>query len=76
MCQFLANNTHPKNQDANMAEKQVLKHVSPKILPILLQMVTSNSPTVLESSTMTVFTEPSNIRIFWGLCFFLYSNIS
>lgn len=39
-------------------------------------MVTSNSPTVLESSTMTVFTEPSNIRIFWGLCFFLYSNIS
>lgn len=64
MCQFLASNTHPKNQDANMAEKQVVKHVSPKILPILLQMVTSNSPTVLESSTMTVFTEPSNIRIF------------
>lgn len=47
-----------------MTEKKILKYVGPKILPILLQMVTSNSPTVLESSTMTVFTEPSNIRIF------------
>lgn len=47
-----------------MAENVFFKEVGSKILPILLQMVTSNSPTVLESSTMTVFTEPSNIRIF------------
>lgn len=45
-------------------------------LPILLQIVTRSSPTVLESSTITVFTDPSSIRIFWGLCFFLYSKIS
>lgn len=44
--------------------------------PILLQIVTSSSPTVLESSTMIVLTAPSSIFIFWGLCFFLYSSMS
>lgn len=45
-------------------------------VPILLHIVTSSSPTVLESSTMMVLTAPSNILIFWGFCFFLYSRIS
>lgn len=45
-------------------------------LPILAQMVMSMSLTILESSTMTVFTVPSNIRILSGLCFFLYSSVS
>lgn len=45
-------------------------------VPIRLQIVTSSSPTVLESSTMMVLMAPSNILIFWGLCFFLYSRIS
>lgn len=44
--------------------------------PILAQMVMSMSLTILESSTMTVFTVPSNMRIFRGLCFFLYSRVS
>ena len=44
--------------------------------PIRAQIVMSMSVTVLESSTMTVFTVPSNIRIFRGLCFFLYSMVS
>lgn len=39
-------------------------------------MVISMSLTILESSTMTVFTVPSNMRIFRGLCFFLYSKVS
>jgi hypothetical protein len=52
------------------------EHRGWECLPILLQIVTRSSPTVLESSTITVFTDPSNIRIFWGLCFFLYSKIS
>lgn len=45
-------------------------------VPILLHIVTSSSPTVLESSTMIVLTAPSSILIFCGLCFFLYSRIS
>lgn len=44
--------------------------------PILAQIVISMSLTILESSTMTVFTVPSNMRIFRGLCFFLYSKVS
>lgn len=40
------------------------------------QMVISMSLTILESSTMTVFTVPSSMRIFRGLCFFLYSSVS
>lgn len=34
------------------------------------------SVTVLESSTITVFTVPSSMRIFRGRCFFLYSIVS
>ncbi len=45
-------------------------------LPILAQMVISMSLTIFESSTMTVLTVPSNMRIFRGLCFFLYSRVS
>lgn len=48
----------------------------PAALPMRAQMVMSMSVTVLESSTMTVFTVPSSIRIFRGLCFFLYSMVS
>lgn len=44
--------------------------------PILLHIVTSSSPTVLESSTMMVLMAPSSILIFCGRCFFLYSRIS
>lgn len=44
--------------------------------PILLHIVTSSSPTVLESSTMMVLMAPSSILIFWGRCFFLYSRMS
>lgn len=36
----------------------------------------SMSLTILESSTITVFTVPSNMRILRGLCFFLYSRVS
>jgi len=45
-------------------------------LPILAQMVINMSLTIFESSTITVFTVPSNMRIFRGLCFFLYSRVS
>lgn len=45
-------------------------------IPILLHMVTSSSPTVLESSTRMVLIAPSSILIFCGRCFFLYSKIS
>lgn len=44
--------------------------------PIRAHIVMSMSVTVLESSTITVFTVPSNMRIFRGRCFFLYSMVS
>ena len=72
----------PDTQSGCKKEKHVINNkakfrsLACECSPILLQIVTRSSPTVLESSTITVFTDPSSIRIFWGLCFFLYSKIS
>lgn len=64
---------HEKKQNKEIKQEEQTGKIS---VPILLHIVTSSSPTVLESSTMIVLTAPSNILIFWGLCFFLYSRIS
>lgn len=71
-----SNKSHSRHQENLEKNVKYTESEREAHTPILLHMVTSSSPTVLESSTMIVLIAPSSILIFCGLCFFLYSKTS